>query len=350
MERDSELSAREDLHEQLLRQQSVHRQLKGELRKEAEATDQYLELLIQLQRNGKFFQPRAHLGRQAPSCSEEVRTEEENGILRMEIRALSLQLDRVASDKADLERGRDISAWKARRSIKEMHSADELDEEERSFKKRIAEMEDALRQARNSNRALTLLVTDDRKHVEDLNGELMTLLSSTDQTCDLDLLVRSSVEMYARLRQERSAIEEVKEERSRARRDAVLAPHSRSREKNRALSREEAERALHVLAASPGARGSADALRKLCLGLMCAVRQEEENARRMAAHNRHLFKRLDRLRSRVAEVDPEEEPRPEPTRCEAPRIAEAAVAFEQPASGSHDWLLRSLKLSSTSML
>jgi hypothetical protein len=55
-------SYREDLEDQLRRQEEVHRQLRDQILQEREQLDEFKELLTQLQKNGRFVDPVASLG------------------------------------------------------------------------------------------------------------------------------------------------------------------------------------------------------------------------------------------------------------------------------------------------
>ena len=203
-------SDREDLEAQLRTQESVNGDVREEIHKVRELTEEFKELLIQLQKKGRFLEATAV----SPNEGEEEELSEdylqeiakENKMLAVEIEALKAQLDEVEDDSKQvserLERTDSISHQVEDPPVGE--TREEIDDLEASIRATVDEIDNMivdLNFAKADKRSFSLTVEREKIRAKSLNEDFLALLNAPKgfEVADIDQILAESIDLRSKL-------------------------------------------------------------------------------------------------------------------------------------------------------
>lgn len=348
-------STKEDLEEQLERQNVAHLKLLGEVEREKEKLDEYRELLNQLQRKDRFFQPAKERRRSSQLFEEDddgarqrLLLELENRYLKLEIEALESQIAQVDEDREHLKVKQNSISQQAEEDTREAIKDSFEETILASIKKAEKEIEGLERDVKEEklNRSLMQQSVDIEKGVaKEMNRSVMEILepelSAAKKQVDVDQLLVESCELRKKYKKQqedaalfRSEIQTAKEA-VRARRTKSLSyGASKKKVPTKIYCYSDASRALsQVRLRTEAGDDCSNYLQKMVLGLLESLDVKDQLIQNQSKGNRTLGIYLTKLCEKSPPLTQEEEQRLskkiEVSKAEDGGL-QVSIEFEQP--------------------
>ena len=334
-------SNREDLEEQLERQNEAHLKLLAEVQQEKGKLDEYRELLHQLQRRDRFFHPARDgerkrkrfqgTGQEENNDEEEskLELELENRFLRLEIEALESQIAQVEEDREHLlikQNNTSISQQAEENTNEAQQDAhgENILEDITSLEQEILALEHDIQEQKVNQVTLQQDVDIEKQVVGEMNKRFLDILNpelqpsddNDDHQIDVDQLILDSMELRRKYSgeqeaaaQSRSQIQNAKEA-VRARRMKSLSSALKTEIPTKVYCYSDASRALNqVRLRLEAGEDCSSYLQKMVLGLLESLHMKDQLIVNQSMENRTLGTYLTKLSEQSPALSEDEERR-----------------------------------------